>query len=449
MDVRYQRTILMFILLIIFAGTLSTASSPLAQPLTPTVNASSLDMSNTSPVINLIGFVNEAVVYSQRFGKEAALKEFSRQNGSFIRGDEYIWAYDFNGVNLAHPWHPEFVGENKLNLTDPTGLRMIEAMRNEALNGSGFVRYQYENPVTGIVEPKLAYVKRVDDNWWLASGIYGAQQSLPDQSPEIIRELLEQRVDIAIRYAQDEGRDKALTEFNHMTGPFITNGSYIFAFDMNGTTLALPFLPEKIGTNERNLTDINGVSIGGEKLMVARNGGGFFYYVFSNPDADGKPELKISYIKPVDENWVIGTGTYLSYIPVDFNSEKQKQLVSKVREAASYVRDQGREEAIREFNDPNGTFSEPDMFIFAFDNNGTLLSNPYLPGLVGKNRLTDRDPYGKYPVSQLIANAENGGGFTYYFFADPGSEYRIRLKLGYSEMAANGIIVGAGIFPEE
>ncbi|MFH0968838.1 MAG: cache domain-containing protein [Methanobacteriota archaeon] len=72
---------------------------------------------------------------------------------------------------------------------------------------------------------------------------------------------------------------------------------------------------------------------------------------------------------------------------------------------------------------------------------------PYLPGLVGMDRMNDQDPYGKYQVRQLIANAENGGGFTYYFFADPGSDYAIRLKLGYSELADDDLIVGAGIFP--
>lgn len=55
-------------------------------------------------------------------------------------------------------------------------------------------------------------------------------------------------------------------------------------------------------------------------------------------------------------------------------------------EAVHYVYEQGRDAGIREFNDPSGTFSDPEMFIFAFDMNGTLLANPYFPGLVGQNR---------------------------------------------------------------
>lgn len=249
-------------------------------------------------------------------------------------------------------------------------------------------------------------------------------------------------------YTQDVGKEEALTTFNNQSGKFTTNGSYIFAFDINGTTLAMPFFPDKIGTNEGNLSDINGVSIGGEKLIVAGEGGGFWYYVFNNPDAGGKPELKVSYIRPVNETWVLGTGAYLSDMQVNFSSVNRENLVTKVHKAAELVQNEGREDAINEFNNPNSTFSDPGMFIFAFDRNGTLLANPYLPGIVGVNRLNDQDPYGKLPVRQLIANAENGGGFTYYFFADPDSDYAIRLKLAYTELAGEDLIVGAGIYSD-
>ena len=64
------------------------------------------------------------------------------------------------------------------------------------------------------------------------------------------------------------------------------------------------------------------------------------------------------------------------------------------------------------------------------------------------NRLSDRDPYGEYPVPYILKNAENGGGFLYYFFPDPSSDYRMRLKFGYSRAAGDDLVVGAGIFPD-
>ncbi len=447
MELRYLISPVLVILLILLTVSIGSAVLP-DQSLEPAENESSLMNSNSSSVTELVGFVNEAGVYAQKNGKEAAIQEFGSQNGSFIQGDRYIWAYNFDGINLAHPWHPEYQGQNKLSLTDDAGVRMIEEMRNMALNGTGFVTYHYDNPKTGFIEPKLAYVKKIDESWWIGSGIYGEGFIVPPDTPERVRDNLRTRVNDAVTYAKQVGKEQALETFNDRAGPFTTNGSYIFAFDMNGTTLALPFLPEKIGTYEGNLTDTNGVSIGGEKLMVAADGGGFWYYVFDNPDAGRKPELKISYIQPVDDTWVIGSGMYLSNVPVEFSSDRREKLVTQVNSAVQYVSEVGRDESLLEFNRKNGSFSDPTQFIFEFDKNGTLLANPYLPGLVGVNRLKDQDPYGKYPVRQLIANAENGGGFSYYFFADPDSDYAIRLKLSYTEMADDGLIIGAGIFPD-
>lgn len=444
MDTRSYAAVVFLALLILFAGCVSTA------PPSGNTTISPHPLITPSPEKSpedLVTFVSDAVVYSQRTGKSAALREFSDRNGSFTRGDLYVWAYDFNGTNLAHPYHPEYLGQDKLSLTDAAGVRMVEAMRDAARNGSGFVAYQYENPATGIIEQKLAYAKRVDDTWWIASGIYRSDMSIPLQSPDMVRQILSAKVDHAVRFAKETGRENALAAFNNVSSPFATNGTYIFAFDMDGTTLAMPFQKTSLLKNERNLTDENGIAIGERKIQLVKEGGGFFYYVYTNP-ASKKPELKISYVTAVDSNWAAGAGMYLSDIPAVFPQKQRERLVSRVGEAAAYVRKNGRDAAVREFNDPNGSFSQPDMFIFAFDRNGTMLANPYLPGIVGTNRLADRDPYGEYPVPYILKNAENGGGFLYYFFADPATDYRVRLKLGYSQMAGDNLIVGAGIFSE-
>ena len=85
----------------------------------------------------LVAFVKEAVAYAQSHGKEAALAEFSNRNGSFFRGELYIYVYDFNGTTLAHPVNPEMIGVNRLNETDARGNYFIRELRDTALNGSG------------------------------------------------------------------------------------------------------------------------------------------------------------------------------------------------------------------------------------------------------------------------------------------------------------------------
>ena len=42
-----------------------------------------------------------------------------------------------------------------------------------AQGGEGWFVYTWNNPQTGKQEPKLGYVMKVDDTWWLGSGTYG------------------------------------------------------------------------------------------------------------------------------------------------------------------------------------------------------------------------------------------------------------------------------------
>lgn len=124
----------------------------------------------------MVAFVKNAVAFANAQGKDAALAVFSDPNGSFTRGDLYIYAYDFNGTTVAHPINPEKIGVNRLNETDVMGGYYIRNLCDAAENGSGFVYFYYVDPAQNLtVQPKLGYVEKVDDTWWLGSGIYGVE----------------------------------------------------------------------------------------------------------------------------------------------------------------------------------------------------------------------------------------------------------------------------------
>ena len=38
---------------------------------------------------------------------------------------------------------------------------------------------------------------------------------------------------------------------------------------------------------------------------------GLTYYIFANPADNNKEELKLVYVKEIDDNWWIGSGVYL------------------------------------------------------------------------------------------------------------------------------------------
>jgi signal transduction histidine kinase len=121
----------------------------------------------------MVAFVKEAVAYARQNGKEKALEEINNRNGSFFRGELYLYAYDMNGTTIAHPVNPEKIGVNRLNEKDAEGNLFIEDLRQAAINETGFVTYYYINPThNNAVEKKLGYAMTVDPTWWLGSGIY-------------------------------------------------------------------------------------------------------------------------------------------------------------------------------------------------------------------------------------------------------------------------------------
>ncbi len=175
-DYMMRKISFLFMVVLVLGVVLFVAGCTQTQPGVNTSapgSTGTLQPGNLTSNETLVSFVDSAVAYAKTHGRETALAEFSNPNGSFVRGELYIYAYDFNGTTLAHPFNPEKIGVNRLNETDAQGGLFIRNLRDMALNGSGFVRFYYINPAHNkAVEPKLGYVEKVDDDWWLGSGIY-------------------------------------------------------------------------------------------------------------------------------------------------------------------------------------------------------------------------------------------------------------------------------------
>ena len=121
----------------------------------------------------VVTFVKSAVIYAKKNGKDMALKEFMDKKGQFIKGELYIYAYDFKGTVISHGGQPALVGKNLIGMKDKNGVMVIQELIKLASKGSGWLEYSWPNPVhNNAVEKKLGYVEKVDDTWWLGSGMY-------------------------------------------------------------------------------------------------------------------------------------------------------------------------------------------------------------------------------------------------------------------------------------
>ncbi len=121
----------------------------------------------------LVGFVKEALAFIKIYGREKAVEEFHDKSGLYNRGELYIFGYDYSCRVIAHGANPKWVGNNFSELKDPTGKLIVQEMvKIVRRQGSGWIKYKWFHPKTKRIEPKLGYVHKVNNSWWIGSGIY-------------------------------------------------------------------------------------------------------------------------------------------------------------------------------------------------------------------------------------------------------------------------------------
>jgi len=116
--------------------------------------------------------VQRASAYVKYQGREKAIAEISTPKGMFDKGELYVFAYDLQGVMLAHPKNPALIGQNLIAVPDTEGkLFRKEIVERAKSQGSGWVDYVYLNPETNKQEHKTTYFQKVGDII-LCCGVY-------------------------------------------------------------------------------------------------------------------------------------------------------------------------------------------------------------------------------------------------------------------------------------
>ncbi|MBE0557991.1 MAG: cache domain-containing protein, partial [Proteobacteria bacterium] len=99
-------------------------------------------------------------------------------------------------------------------------------------------------------------------------------------------------VEKAAAYCQANGREKAVKAFNNPKGEFIEGDLYIFAWDLNGISIANPYNPKQLGVNVVDLPDVDGKFYRKEAMeTIKKTGSAWADYKFRNPKT-GKVEHK-------------------------------------------------------------------------------------------------------------------------------------------------------------
>lgn len=337
--------------------------------------------------------VKTAVAYFNQNGKEAAFALISNPKGPFVRGDVYMFAYDFNGVAVAHGQNAALIGQNLIDQVDSHGKHLIKELIEVArTKGKGWVDYYWRN------EFKRSYVERVVDPktktpYLLAAGYY----------PNVTLRVVQRYVKKAIVYLKAQGTQQAFDEFSNQVGQFARGGLGIMVFDFAGNCLANGENPGFVGQNLSKVVDEAGKFYVLDMIKTARRYG---RGLVSLQDYNARAIAYVEKVELPEGNFVVAA----MYYP-DSKIQATQAIVNRAVEA---LKEKTAAEAFRAFSTQGSEFYQGDLHIFAYDSKGTRLVNGIQTEHTWRNFIRNADQEGRSVISNVIAKAAKGGGWIEY-----------------------------------
>ena len=114
----------------------------------------------------------------------------------------------------------------------------------------------------------------------------------------------------ALAYWKANGKEKAVAEFNNPNGQFRKGDVYVGAVAFNGFILANGGNPKLTGMNLLEQRDPNGKYFIKENIEVAKKGGGWVEYSWTNPETKKIQPRKVLVTRVPGEDVYISCGTF-------------------------------------------------------------------------------------------------------------------------------------------
>ncbi len=369
--------------------------------------------------------VKTSVAYFDQNGRESTFALISNPNGPFVKGDIYMFAYDFNGQVVAHGQNAALVGQNLIDLQDSRGKPLIRELIEVAkTKGKGWVEYYWRN------EFKRSYVEKVVDpktktEYLIAAGYH----------PNITLGTVKNYVERAIHYLKANGAKQAFSEFSNVVGEFAQGALGIFVFDLEGKCLANGENPSFVGQNLLKLRGASGRYYVRDMIELAqKKKRALVSFVTRNANA----VAYVEFVETPDGKFVIGAEF--------FPSSKTASTQTLVSRAVEVVNQSDIDVALGLLSEPGSDYVRGDLSIFVYDAEGTRLVNGTNKSQLWKNLLNATDQQGKMIVNDIITIAVNGGGWVEYQTRN--AQRKVYVKSVPKKMGdkVKNYIVGSGYF---
>ena len=109
--------------------------------------------------------LDKAVAYYNEHGRKDALEAFNKRTPPFSDRTLYVFCIGPDRKLVADGEFREFIGQPADILKDAAGKKLGQAFLDAAQkDGHGEVHYQFLDPATQLMKPKVAYVEKTGDD---------------------------------------------------------------------------------------------------------------------------------------------------------------------------------------------------------------------------------------------------------------------------------------------
>jgi cytochrome c len=123
----------------------------------------------------------------------------------------------------------------------------------------------------------------------------------------------------------------------------------------------------------------------------------------------------------------------------------QAEAKALAEKAVEFLKANGKERTLAEISKPKGQFDKGEMYVYAFDKQGTVLAHPKNPAVIGRNTYNVPDEGGKFFRKDIVELAKaKGSGWVDYSYLNPETK-KVGSKTTYV-LKAGDIILCCGVY---
>lgn len=375
----------------------------------------------------VIGLVNEAVNFVKNNSFDQAMNAFTHSR-DFIRGELYLFVYDYDGFLYANGQDERRVWKNQYDMKDSFGVHIVQELINKAKEDGGWVTYQWRNAT------KASYVKpfvKDGKEYLVGTGYY------PHSKRDIVVGLVKAAVAYFNEVVHEKGFpvDEVFSTLSYPAGRFVMGDLYLYAVDFNGQMMANGDRPGLIGTNVLNVKDADGKFVNQEIIEQLKKTNEGVWITYRSKNAN-----KLTYAEKVTDqsgrSFFIASGYYPEATP--------NRAVDLVKDGYEFMKKHGLSAAVAEFTSrQSDAYRFGDLYLVVFDMKGKIIAHGANLDSIGLNQYDLKDEDGRFFVRDIIDKANKGGGWIDFKLKNAfQSVYVEKVDLG-----TDSFIIASGLYP--